>query len=66
MRLENKINKAWDALGVGDVESAYKTLAGSRLTNWDKELIRLANFLKVYDYPELINVKDKTSKNSHL
>lgn len=66
MRLENKINKAWDSLGAGDVESAYKTLAGSRLTSWDKELIRQANFLKVYDYPELINVKDKTRQEFAL
>jgi len=59
MRLESKIDKAWDSLIVGDVESAYKVLVSSRLTNWHKEIIRQANFLKTYDYPELRISEDK-------
>lgn len=59
MRIENKTNKAWDLLVAGDVESAYKAIRGSKLTGWDKEHIRQANFLKIYDYPELIKVKDE-------
>jgi len=59
MRLESKIDKAWDSLIVGDVESAYKVLVSSRLTSWHKEIIRQANFLKTYDYPELRISEDK-------
>ncbi len=59
MRPENKINKAWDQLVAGDVESVYKVLAGARLTSWHREVIRQANFLKTYEYPELEIIEEK-------
>lgn len=54
MRLENRVNKAWESLVSGDVESSYKTLSGGgRLSKWQKELVSQASFLKSYSYPEL-------------
>ena len=54
MKLENKINKAWDSLVSGDIESSYKALrGGGRLSIWQKELVRQVKFLRSYNYPEL-------------